>query len=50
MIKWISLIDFGIQWVLWGLASCLKYNKFYDSAGIQNKKNFIHGTLDLYSV
>jgi hypothetical protein len=31
---YLSAIDFGIQWVLWGLASWLKTEKFYDLAGI----------------
>ncbi|KZS12491.1 Uncharacterized protein APZ42_022630 [Daphnia magna] len=30
---YLSAIDFGIQWILWGLASWLKTEKFYDLAG-----------------
>ncbi|EFX88076.1 hypothetical protein DAPPUDRAFT_305518 [Daphnia pulex] len=30
---YLSAIDFGIQWSLWGLASWLKTEKFYDLAG-----------------
>ncbi len=42
---YLSAIDFGIQWSLWGLASWLKTEKFYDLAGIQNK--IIRGTYSL---
>ncbi len=42
---YLSAIDFGIQWSLWGLASWLKTEKFYDLAGIKNK--IIRGTYSL---
>lgn len=28
-----AVIDFGIQWSLWAIASALKTEKFYDLAG-----------------
>lgn len=33
---YLSGIDFGIQWLLWGVAALLKTEKFYDLAGIQS--------------
>ena len=29
-----AVIDFGVQWALWVVASALKTEKFYDLAGL----------------
>ena len=30
----LAILDFGIQWILWGIASIMKTEKFYDLAGM----------------
>ena len=36
-ILYLTGIDFGIQWILWGAAALLQTEKFYDLAGKQTK-------------
>jgi hypothetical protein len=35
-------VDFGIQWVCWGVAALFKTEKFYDLAGMYAAKLILH--------
>lgn len=47
---YLSGIDFGIQWLLWGVAAFLKTEKFYDLAGLKSNLVFLFFSRKYYFV